>query len=127
LSIQKTKQIGGDEPLPPAVLELQQLVLGMFLIWDVLVQYYESKEWVERKVLADWARKHKVPHQTAVEALVMVKNRYAQEPWAHYIHCRDFKEEGWANVLVFTPNGNRDVLEQMRPIMESRPFKEPAL
>jgi hypothetical protein len=125
MSIQKTMQIGGDEPYPEAVLELQQLALGMFLIWDVLGDDYRSHELVEQATLADWARKHKVDRKTAIEALVAVKERYMDEPWAHYVHCRDFKDEGWANVICFTPKGNADVLEQIKTIAESRPFKEP--
>jgi hypothetical protein len=124
MSIQKTMQIGGDEPYPAAILELQQLALGMFLIWDVLGDDYRSHELVEQAALADWARKHGIGRKTAIEALVLVKERYMDEQWAHYIHCRDFKGEGWFNTLCFTPKGNADVLEQIKTIAESRPFKE---
>jgi hypothetical protein len=127
MSIQKTMQIGGDEPYPQAVMELQQLALGLFLIWDVLGDNYTSHELVELAALADWARKHKVGRKTAIEALVAVKERYRDEPWAHYVHCRDFKDEGWANVICFTPNGNVDVLRQIRSVMDSQPFKEPGV
>jgi hypothetical protein len=128
VSIHKTVQTGGDEPLPQALLELQQLALGMFLIYDVLGEHYENQELVERAALSDWAAKHKIrPFRDAIKALVKVKNRYMEEPWAHYIHCRDFKDEGWANVLSFTPHGNQDVLEQINSILKARPFKDPPL
>jgi hypothetical protein len=124
MSIQKTRQTGGEEPLPPSILELQQLALGMFLIWDVLGDDYRSHELVEQAALADWARKHKVGRKTAIKALVLVKERYMDESWAHYIHCRDFKKEGWANALIFTPKNDADILEQIRQVIAGRPFKE---
>lgn len=117
-------QIGGDEPLPQALIELQQLALGMFLIWDVLEKHYSNQELTESAALADWSRKHKVSRTNAVQALLMVKERYMSEPWAHYIHCRDFKKEGWFNALLMTPDGNAHVLKQIKSILEGRPFPE---
>lgn len=127
MSIQKTMQKGGEEPLPQSILELQQLALGMFLIWDTLGNDYHSKETVERSLLSDWTWKHKIDKSTAIKLLVMAKERFGTEPWAHYMHCRNFNTEGWANMLLYAPNDNADVLEQIRQIMDSRPFGgEPA-
>ena len=125
MSIQKTIQQGGDEPYTQALLELQQIALGMFLLWDALGDDYHNRERVEKKVLSDWAIRNKISFQTAVEALIAVKQRFRDEPWVHYLHCRDFKGEGWANMLAFSPHGNQDVLEQITPILKSRPFKDP--
>jgi hypothetical protein len=125
MSIHKTMQLGGEGPIPDAIIELQQLVLGMFLIWAALGDDYTNHELVEQAALADWARKYRISRKNAIEALVLVKERYMTEQWAHYLHCRDFKTEGWANVICFTPNGNADMLEQIKTIAEGRPFKEP--
>jgi hypothetical protein len=125
MAIQKTRQTGDiDEPLSQAILELQQIALGMFLIWDALGDDYHDQEIVEKTVLANWARRNKIGRKTALEALIVTKERFRDQPWAHYIHCRDFKAEGWANMLQFNPKGNQDALDQLIPIMESRPFKE---
>jgi hypothetical protein len=124
MSVQKAMQIGGDEPFPQALIELQQLALGTFLIWDVLEKDYSHQELVETAALADWARKYQVSRTDAVQMLVMVKEKYMSESWAHYIHCRDFKKEGWFNALLMTPEGNADVLKQIKGILEARPFPE---
>ena len=124
MSIEKARQVGGDEPLPQAVLELQQLVLGMFLIWDVLEKDYNTQELVERAVLADWSRRNKVGKARAFEALVLQKDQLMDKPWAHYMHCRDFKEEGWVNVLISLPIDNADVLAEIKSVLEARPFKD---
>jgi len=125
MSIQKTIQQGGDEPYTQAILELQQLIIGMFLVWDALGEDFNGKEKVERAVLLDWRLKYSLSEQIALEAWLSIKNRFIDEPWAHYVHCRDFKGEGWANMLAFSPHGNQDVLEQITPILKSRPFKDP--
>jgi hypothetical protein len=125
MSIQKTMQLGGGEPVPQAILELQQLALGMFLIWDALGDGYTNHALVEQAALADWARKYRINRKHAIEALMAVKQRYMEEPWAHYIHCRDFQAEGWANAVIFAPASNADMFEQIKTIAERRPFKGP--
>jgi hypothetical protein len=124
MSIQATKQIGGEEPLEPALVELQEVVLGMFLVWDALGDGYEAREAVEKTILMDWARKHKVSKRTALEALIRTKLNFMENPWAHFVQCRDFKNEGWGSVLMMTPRGNAEVLEQISGLLEKRQFKE---
>jgi hypothetical protein len=124
MSVQNTMQIGGDEPYPQAILELQQIAIGMLLVWDALGEDYHHRETAEGSALFDWARKHKVSPKTAFEALVIVKQRLRDAPWAHYLHCRDFKGEGWVNVILFSPEGNTDALTQIRSVLDRRPFKD---
>jgi hypothetical protein len=116
-------QLGEEEPYPQWLLELQQIALGMFLVWDTLGDDYTMKALVEEAMLSDWARKHRIEREAAIKCLIMVKERFMEEPWAHYIHCRDFKTEGWYNQLIFQPNGNADVLDGIKNIAAGRPFK----
>jgi hypothetical protein len=126
MSIQKTRQTGDiDEPTPPSIIELQQIALGMFLIWDALGNEYTNQKTVELAAIDSWAAKHKVSRRQAIEALIAVKERFMDQPFAHYIHCRDFKNEGWADMLAFNPKGNQDVLDQGKQVLDSRPFNEP--
>jgi hypothetical protein len=124
MSIEKTRQTGDiDEPTPQPIIELQQIVLGMFLIWDALGDDYIHRDKAEPMVISDWARKHKLGTQSALEALIAIKERFRDIPFAHYIHCRDFKNEGWADVLLFNPKDSQDVLDQIKSVLDSRPFK----
>lgn len=127
MSIQKTFQTGDEltEPVPQSLIELQQIVLGFFLVWDALGDDYLRRETVERTVLANWAAKHRIRHRQSIELLVQAKLRFQHEPWAHFIQCRDFNREGWSNALLFNPKDNQDVLDQVKVILDARPFAPP--
>ena len=124
MSIRATMQSGEGEPIERALIQLQQVVLGMFLLWDALGDGYEAREEVEKALLIDWAAKHDVTFGTAVEALIRTKVNFSENHWAHFIQCRDFKAEGWAEILMLLPRGNAEVLEQIGSLLEKRPFKE---
>jgi hypothetical protein len=116
-----TIQTGEGEPLERALIELQQVVLVFFLM-DALGDGYEAREPVEKAILIDWARKHNVSLRTALEELIQTKTKFQDNPWAHYIQCRNFKNEGWVDVLLWVPKNNADVLEQISSLLEKRPF-----
>jgi hypothetical protein len=124
MSIQATMQTGDGEPMERALIELQQVVLGMFLVWDALGDGYEARAAVEKKILIDWACKHNVSFRTALEALIQTKTNFHDNPWAHFIQCRDFENEGWVDVLLLLPKNNAEVLAQISSLLEKRPFKE---
>jgi len=125
MSIHKIMQKGGDAPLPQQIIALQQIVLGMFLVWDALGDEYNHKQLAEEAMLADWARQNGVNRKDAIQCLLLAKERFLESPWAHYIHCRNFNAEGWTQTLLFAPDGNADILAQIRLVMEARPFPEP--
>jgi hypothetical protein len=128
MSIEKTRQTGDiDEPSPPEIVELQQIALAFFMIWDVLDKYYSTsvQRSVELTALLCWASKYNFSRIQAIDLLILVKERFLQQPWACYLHCRDMQNEGYADMLAFNPKGNQDVIDQIKTVLDSRPFKEP--
>ncbi len=125
MSIIKMMETGGSEegPFPMELVELQQIVIGFFLIWDVLGDDIR-RDALEQLALNAFCRRHKMPWQRAVEMLVMTKERFRDQPFAHLVLARDFKNEGWADVLMWNPDGNRDVIDTFTKMLASRPFKE---
>lgn len=59
MSFEATAQ-SGDIPFTEAEMELQQIALGMLLIWDTLEADYLTRNLAEGSILSDWMRKHNV-------------------------------------------------------------------
>jgi hypothetical protein len=125
MSYQSTvQQTEAGDPMPESLIELQQLAIAMLLTWDVLGDDYRTQFLVEQAALSDWATKHKISRADANELLVLAKERLTDNPFIHYVGCRDFKNEGWVSVFLMKPNGNKDVMGHIEATLKHRPFPE---
>ena len=122
MTVQSTWQTGAEEPMPEVLIELQQMVIAFLLLHDAIGEEYVKRNLVEQAALSDWARKHHIGREHALEGLATVKNHLATIPWAHFIHCRDMENEGWINTINLNPDGNEDVLKHINSALTLRPF-----
>lgn len=123
MSIETVKTETADgEPIPTALIELQQIAVGLFLVWDTLEGAFFYQEIAEMAILMDWARKHKIGRAQAMELLEMTKDRLLKNPWFNYVHCRNYEKEGWGEVFMTRPRNNQDALKQIEDVMKNRPF-----
>lgn len=124
MSLQKIIQTGEGDRMPQPLIEMQQISVGLLLIWDALgSEHHGTRNLIETLVITDWANKHGSSATEAFNLLQEFKNRLVDNPWIQFSASRDF-DEGWHSLFFMNPRGNDDIMEHVEAMLKYRPFPD---
>jgi hypothetical protein len=116
----------GEEPLSIDQLNLALASLALFLIGDVLEKDPEDVAAIEGLITLYFARRYGFTLRQVWEAINYYNRLLAETPFGFYLHSRNAAKEGFRTTLAFNPAGAQDMLDAVRALIDSRPFKDEA-